>query len=148
MKVDALVKSLELVLANSGVFVPSTILTSLFDAKLEELPRRDLKVGDGDVTSPKVAHHLTGREFAILQCIVRGDSNKHIARHLDIAEATVKVHVKGILRKFSVRNRTQAAIWAMSHLSSEKQEPEPVSATATINACDAAAIIGPSALLK
>ncbi|WP_287278311.1 LuxR C-terminal-related transcriptional regulator, partial [Mesorhizobium sp.] len=32
-----------------------------------------------------------------------------------IAEATVKVHVKAILRKIRVRNRTQAAVWAMNH---------------------------------
>ena len=46
--------------------------------------------------------------------IVRGDTNKHIARRYDIAEATVKVHVKAILRKIGVQNRTQAAIWALS----------------------------------
>jgi two-component system, NarL family, nitrate/nitrite response regulator NarL len=57
---------------------------------------------------------LSSREGDILQCIVRGDSNKHIARRYDIAEATVKVHVKAILRKIGVQNRTQAAIWALS----------------------------------
>jgi two-component system nitrate/nitrite response regulator NarL len=40
-----------------------------------------------------------------------------IARKLDVAEATVKVHVKAILRKVRVTNRTQAAMWAASHLS-------------------------------
>src|SRR4051794_27622975 len=57
---------------------------------------------------------FSSREGDILQCIVRGDSNKHIARRYDIAEATVKVHVKAILRKIGARNRTQAAIWALS----------------------------------
>jgi hypothetical protein len=42
-----------------------------------------------------------------------GDSNKTIARKMKIADATVEVHVKAILRKTRVRNRTQAAIWAM-----------------------------------
>ena len=41
--------------------------------------------------------------------------NKVIARKIDIAEATVKVHIKAILRKIRVQNRTQAAIWAMNH---------------------------------
>ena len=44
-----------------------------------------------------------------------GESNKVIARKLEIAEATVKVHVKAILRKVRVRNRTQAAMWAMQN---------------------------------
>jgi two-component system nitrate/nitrite response regulator NarL len=54
------------------------------------------------------------REQQILQCLVGGYSNKAIARKLHIAEATVKVHVKGLLRKVQVSNRTQAAIWALS----------------------------------
>jgi two-component system nitrate/nitrite response regulator NarL len=57
---------------------------------------------------------LSERERFILRCIIEGDSNKHVARRLSIAEATVKVHVKAILRKIDVRNRTQAAMWAMS----------------------------------
>lgn len=57
---------------------------------------------------------LSERERFILRRIIEGDSNKHVARRLNIAEATVKVHVKAILRKIDVRNRTQAAMWAMS----------------------------------
>ena len=49
---------------------------------------------------------------------MEGDSNKLIARKFDITEATVKVHVKAILRKIRAKNRTQAAIWAASHLPS------------------------------
>jgi len=56
---------------------------------------------------------LTARQEAILCCLIEGDSNKTIARKMKIAEATVKVHVKAILRKTRVHNRTQAAIWAM-----------------------------------
>tara|TARA_B100000678_G_scaffold112723_1_gene94268 strand:- start:261 stop:548 length:288 start_codon:yes stop_codon:yes gene_type:complete len=44
-----------------------------------------------------------------------GYPNKVIARRLDIGEATVKVHVKAILRKLNVQNRTQAAICAVNH---------------------------------
>ncbi|MBN8977780.1 MAG: hypothetical protein J0I08_15000, partial [Rhizobiales bacterium] len=47
---------------------------------------------------------------------VKGNSNKGIARKIDIAEATVKVHVKAILRKIRVQNRTQAAIWGMNNV--------------------------------
>jgi two-component system nitrate/nitrite response regulator NarL len=57
---------------------------------------------------------LSARQQSILGCLIQGDSNKTIARKMAIAEATVKVHVKAILRKIRVHNRTQAAIWAMS----------------------------------
>ena len=58
---------------------------------------------------------LTDRQQAILRCLCRGDSNKLIARNFDIAESTVKIHVKSILRKIHVKNRTQAAIWAIQN---------------------------------
>jgi two-component system, NarL family, nitrate/nitrite response regulator NarL len=56
---------------------------------------------------------LSGREAAILNSLVDGASNKLIANQLKISEATVKVHVKAILRKIRVKNRTQAATWAL-----------------------------------
>ena len=56
---------------------------------------------------------LSQRENEILSQLVLGDANKVISRHLLISEATVKVHVKAILRKLKVDNRTQAAIWAV-----------------------------------
>lgn len=63
---------------------------------------------------------LTGRERAILESLTQGSSNKHIARELDIAEATVKVHIKSVLRKIRVSNRTQAAMWQMSRVSASR----------------------------
>ncbi|WP_406857278.1 response regulator transcription factor [Alsobacter sp. KACC 23698] len=68
-----------------------------------------------EARSPSPVPRLSDREISILHSLVHGESNKHIARELEIAEATVKVHVKAILRKIRVRNRTQAAIWAMSN---------------------------------
>lgn len=56
---------------------------------------------------------LSGRESQILDCLVRGLPNKLIARQLEMAEATVKVHLKALLRKLNVQNRTQAAILAV-----------------------------------
>ena len=58
---------------------------------------------------------LSARQLAILNFLSQGDSNKIIARKIAISEATVKVHVKAILRKIQVHNRTQAAIWALNH---------------------------------
>jgi two-component system nitrate/nitrite response regulator NarL len=58
---------------------------------------------------------LSAREIAILERIVRGDSNKQVARFFKIAEPTVKAHVKAIFTKIGANNRTQAAIWALNH---------------------------------
>jgi DNA-binding CsgD family transcriptional regulator len=55
------------------------------------------------------------REVAVLTQLIRGDSNKRIARNLGITEATVKVHLKSLMRKIGVTNRTQAAMWATSN---------------------------------
>jgi two-component system nitrate/nitrite response regulator NarL len=58
---------------------------------------------------------LSEREAQILDGLVKGHANKVIARTCDITEATVKSHMKSILRKIQVANRTQAAIWALEH---------------------------------
>jgi len=55
---------------------------------------------------------LSAREREVLALIARGDSNKVIARKLDIAETTVKVHVQHILRKLQLSSRVQAAVYA------------------------------------
>ena len=68
---------------------------------------------DGKATPthvPRLKIALSERESQILQCLVAGHSNKLVARELGIAEATVKAHVKALLRKMQVSNRTQAAI--------------------------------------
>ncbi len=57
---------------------------------------------------------LTEREQEILEGLAQGLSNKLIARNLSIAEATVKVHVKSLLKKLGCRSRLEAAVWAVS----------------------------------
>jgi len=59
---------------------------------------------------------LSPREREVLSQVVEGHSNKGIAQHLGVTEATAKVHVKNLLRKINVHNRTQAAIWALANL--------------------------------
>ena len=56
---------------------------------------------------------LSPRERQILISLAKGASNKAIARLHNLSEATVKVHLKAILRKTKTQNRTQAAIWAI-----------------------------------
>ena len=63
-----------------------------------------------------VVRSLSRRELVILRTLTEGASNKIIARKLVITELTVKVHMKAILRKLRLQNRTQAAIWARTHL--------------------------------
>jgi two-component system, NarL family, nitrate/nitrite response regulator NarL len=55
---------------------------------------------------------LTEQESRILDQLVDGKSNKLIARDLGIAEGTVKVHVKHLLKKLNLRSRVEAAVWA------------------------------------
>lgn len=55
---------------------------------------------------------LTEQENRILEHLVDGKSNKLIARDLNIAEGTVKVHVKHLLKKLNLRSRVEAAVWA------------------------------------
>lgn len=57
---------------------------------------------------------LSTREREVLVCIARGESNKIIARELNIAETTVKIHVQHILRKLNLNSRVQAAVYANS----------------------------------
>ena len=71
-----------------------------------------LAVGDTSV-------QLSPREEDVLREITRGASNKEIARRLDIAETTVKIHVQHILRKLGLSSRVQAAVYASDRLRAE-----------------------------
>ena len=68
---------------------------------------------DGKPATTASADCLTARERQILDLIAGGQSNKHIARDLNISDGTVKVHVKNILRKLNLRSRLEAAVWAL-----------------------------------
>jgi two-component system nitrate/nitrite response regulator NarL len=58
---------------------------------------------------------LSPREKEIIVKLARGDSNKEIARELNLSESTVKIHVQGILRKLNLASRVQAAVYAVEH---------------------------------
>ena len=69
-----------------------------------------------DVATPPAttsASAMTPRQIDVLTLLAKGQSNKEIARNLGMLESTVKVHVKAILQKLGVKNRTQAAIAGM-----------------------------------
>lgn len=65
------------------------------------------------------------RERQVLANLADGKSNKFIARTLQISEPTVKAHIKTLLRKIGVSNRTQAAIWAMKNRTVEMDRENP-----------------------
>ena len=58
---------------------------------------------------------LTQRERETLRHLAQGASNKVIARAMNVAESTVKVHVQNILRKLELHSRVQAAVFAVEH---------------------------------
>lgn len=92
--------------AAKGKIVVSDNLTHLLASALREQrqPRGAQEAG------------LTEQEKRILEHIAAGLSNKVIGRELGIAEGTVKVHVKHLLRKLNLRSRVEAAVWAVEHL--------------------------------
>lgn len=114
---EVLIKSLELVMLGESI-LPFEVVRSL----MERAPQAgNQSVQEDSVAQAKLsdltACKLSAREAEILGCLTKGEPNKVIARRLDITEATIKVHVKAILRKIGAVNRTQAAIWASQRLS-------------------------------
>jgi two-component system nitrate/nitrite response regulator NarL len=67
------------------------------------------------VPNAQPADVLSPREREIVQRLAKGSSNKEIARDLDLAESTVKIHVQHILRKLGLNSRVQAAVWAIEN---------------------------------
>lgn len=99
---EALSYSLQLVLLGEMVFP-----TQMASFWTQGFTRRS------EASNKAIAEKLSDRESEILRCLVEGNSNKAIARRLEITESTVKVHMKSLLRKINAANRTQAAIWGM-----------------------------------
>ncbi|WP_232476135.1 response regulator transcription factor [Flavisphingomonas formosensis] len=105
ISVDSLTEMLKLVALGEKI-IPSQVFFDLSVPKTVSQPS-DAKASIGEA-------NLSDREVQILQRLIRGDANKIISRDMSITEATVKVHVKSILRKLAVANRTQAAIWGVA----------------------------------
>ncbi len=103
---SAFEKSLRLVGTGEKVF-PSKLATLIPDLIAKFGAPREAAADLGD-------YRLSDREIDILRCLTNGQSNKVIARNLNIAESTVKVHVKRILQKIHATNRTQAALWGVA----------------------------------
>ncbi len=109
-----LIKCLELITLGETVMshqALQALLASRGAAGARTLPA----AADPPAEPGMAAPALSAQEKRILRCVVEGASNKAIARKFEIAEATVKVHLKAILRKIRLNNRTQAAVWALNN---------------------------------
>ena len=102
----------ELVAVLSDIVKGQTVVDPSLAALLADL----VKQGANDAEQPTTPFEkLTARELEILCHLAEGQSNKVIARHLDISDGTVKLHVKAILRKLDVHSRVEAAVMAVEH---------------------------------
>ncbi|MEH6387347.1 MULTISPECIES: two-component system response regulator NarL [Pseudomonas] len=102
MDADQLVEQIRL--AARGKLALSAELTMILADAIRNRP-------EAEASEPQA--HLTRRERDVLRQIAKGQSNKMIARELDISEGTVKVHVKRVLNKLGMRSRTEAAVWVV-----------------------------------
>ena len=126
---ETLLKSLELVAYGEMIVYPQ-LVSSETDCAIGRLaenladdaayvqtigpPALTLPLGESDESGDVPS--LSRREMLILRMLTQGASNKTIAFKLVITESTVKVHMKAILRKLRLQNRTQAAIWASNNI--------------------------------
>jgi two-component system, NarL family, nitrate/nitrite response regulator NarL len=120
---DVLLKLLDVVLLDQQVIVlsrPALASTAVDEGDSGKCAnaRNSVAVDDRQYLSVRPIGakdpQLSQREREILLRLAEGESNKQIARLCNITESTVKVHLKAILRKITVHNRTQAAIWAIA----------------------------------
>lgn len=99
----ALLNAIKLVMAGER-FVPYDVSGLMHDAPV--------KPTQGTITDKARNVNLSKREMAVMVWLLKGYSNKEIARELDLQEVTIKLHMRSICRKLNVKNRTQAALFA------------------------------------
>ncbi|MFE9998902.1 response regulator [Streptomyces avermitilis] len=101
---DQLAEAVRVVAAGDALLAPGITRRLIAEfSRLDTTPRAPLKIRVGE---------LTERETEVLALIAQGMSNAEIADRLVVAEQTVKTHVGRILVKLSLRDRTQAAVFA------------------------------------
>jgi two-component system, NarL family, nitrate/nitrite response regulator NarL len=119
ISLDALVQVLRLAMLGEEIF--SSRLLAVASERLSSI---------GETTQTDIAAaELSLRERRVLSFVSNGCSNKAIARTMAISEATVKIHVRDLLRKLNVRNRTQIATWALANGYSKAEAREDEVAT-------------------
>jgi DNA-binding NarL/FixJ family response regulator len=101
---QVLLSALQLVMVGS-VFVRPQVL---------DMPMHSSMSRVDAATSARIRSLLTERQLDVLRLLAEGKPNKEIARQLNLAEGTVRVHVNAVLKALSARNRTEAALAARS----------------------------------
>ncbi len=120
---DEIVKALRLI-CEGHVYIPRFMTASAAALKPVQSPIEAAKAAAAPLESTVVAMDaLTPRQRDVLQCILRGLANKEIARDLDIAEGTVKIHLAALFAQFGARNRTELATRAQSQTQTMSQQP-------------------------
>lgn len=119
---EVLTAAVKLVCAG-GVYVPSDLLNGgealsamLHDNHIATPQSQGALIPTGKASSDGsiIQASLTSREMDVLRGIRQGQSNKEIARELDLQEVIIKLHVRRILKKLGAKNRVQAALVAQS----------------------------------
>ena len=105
-----IVAAIRLIIAG-GTFLPHTLIFSYLG--LGGTPTETVFPPDAGMSQIRIAKpgvRLSGREIQVLTLVRQGKPNKIIAGDLQISESTVKVHVRHLMRKLRVTNRTQIAV--------------------------------------
>jgi len=121
---QVLISAIRLVLAGGIYIPPEALLKSASNsATLHDAAKQH-------ATLESLA--LTDRQADVLRLLIRGMSNKLISREIDLAEATVKIHIRGILRSLNVTSRTEALVKLANmgiRLSDNSQAPPQITGT-------------------
>lgn len=120
-----LLKNIEtdyLVNAILGVARGESIISPLMTSKLVQGLRTPPKTEALPQQVEAEREKLTPREKEIITLLARGASNKEMARVLNVAESTVKIHVQSILKKLNLTSRVQAAVYAVEHGLAQKED--------------------------
>jgi DNA-binding NarL/FixJ family response regulator len=111
MPTDTIVKAI-LTVDSGGIVLPPDITAQMLkEMKITKVP----EVSADRVEVPQIIGELTERELEVLKQLGYGYSNKEIAGILFITEGTVKNHVSNLISKLELRDRTQAAIFAVRY---------------------------------
>lgn len=102
-----LLRQVELVTSHQGIWVPPDLMARVVGGTFRALG------GEASLDEGALCV-LTERERAVALAVARGESNKEVARRLDITERTVKAHLGAVFRKLGVRDRLQL-ILRLSH---------------------------------
>ncbi|AUN31332.1 hypothetical protein IP70_14435 [alpha proteobacterium AAP38] len=120
MSGEAKNEDIRLAMAHGAVgFLPKTLPGSILLQAVQRMAAGETFMPDNLAESAMASDGnalnstFTRREREVLDFLLKGQSNKEIARALDLEEVTVKLHIRGLCRKLGAKNRTQAAMRAV-----------------------------------